>query len=348
MAACTLAVRTDRDAYRPGQRIDGTVELRVEEPVECRALSVTTQWFVTGTGERENGPTAPVVLHRGPLAPGEHRMPFTLRAPRGPATYDGPTLHLRHRVLARADLARAGDAAGEAEYTLLAVDVEGYDHGPAFVAGPWETRTFLEERPLPGPVVLLVFAAVVLLCAFGERIVYGPPVVLAVIGFVVITVGVLAAWRSLRTIASVPDSLGSPTLEVRPGTLHPGDTVEVAVTLAPARSIRMRRAMVELEGEETVATRTGRGERRTVVRRIHLQSAALDVPERVAAGERRTFRTSLAVPPDAGPSLATDGENEVAWTVTAHLSTRDGAAWRSTTILEVRPPRTAPGASGGS
>jgi hypothetical protein len=107
MATCDLELSLDDEpaSYPPGERISGTVRVRVDGECPCRQLTVALALRATKHGQLAGELNqTPVELHQGTWSPGEHSYAFELRAPEGPPTFLGAHLALTWELVAGADI----------------------------------------------------------------------------------------------------------------------------------------------------------------------------------------------------------------------------------------------------
>ena len=112
MPQCELTIRFDRSdrEYRTGESVTGSVTVRADADVECRALTIVHYWRTHGKGNKDRGPestvlrTAKVTWHAGAAA----TYPFELTAPPDPPTYRGNYLNIDHYIRIVAEHAWCG------------------------------------------------------------------------------------------------------------------------------------------------------------------------------------------------------------------------------------------------
>ena len=91
--------------FAPGERLTGHIVATVDEPTNCRGLTVTIGWHTEGRGTKDSQPHFEDTLHEGPIEPGGQRFPFVTTLPEGPLSYAGHYVNVVWHVRARLDLA---------------------------------------------------------------------------------------------------------------------------------------------------------------------------------------------------------------------------------------------------
>lgn len=113
-AKCDLSIELDRPdrRYEPGDRIVGTLRVKVDRNTKCNALTLTRRWRTHGKGNRDTGPDEEDkhVLFRGEWRPGTYTYPIDFACPEEPLTYHGKILNVDWYLDARADVPWALDA----------------------------------------------------------------------------------------------------------------------------------------------------------------------------------------------------------------------------------------------
>ncbi len=94
-----------RKRFRPGERVQGWLDVECHEPTACRALTVGLQPWIVGASSVQGYEQLPpvCVLFRGELAAGRHRFPFSFSMPAGPLSHAGEFSSLSWRLGAELD-----------------------------------------------------------------------------------------------------------------------------------------------------------------------------------------------------------------------------------------------------
>jgi hypothetical protein len=324
MAACSVEIQGSRHHYRPGEAIQGEVVVQVAEPTDCRGLTVATQYRTEGAVDPYASEPRARRLFEGHWSPGEHRYPFELPVPPGPATYRGSSLQVMHWLVARADLARTQDPVAERRFAVGAQDVSGYDAGPGAASAAIGPRERAGADPTP-----------------AARIVQGTLVCLAGFGMCVLMLTLAsaeglgsglgtAAWRALGLLIGpivlygvlrrvwFSKGLGRPEASLEPVVVRAGESTTLRVAFRVPRRLALTRALVDLECTELAVKQGSKSSsirRQTVCRR----ELPLNVPHEVAAGAAIERSLVIPIPWDAPPSFAAP-KALVTWMVGVHVA----------------------------
>ncbi len=118
MSRCDLAVLFDREdrTHRPGEKVRGKIEVKVNKEVTCKALGVEFCWQTHGKGDRDAKSIDKMVLSEKKWMVGSSlAFPFEFTVPRRPLTYHGNYLNIDYYIKARADISWAIDPKAEEE-----------------------------------------------------------------------------------------------------------------------------------------------------------------------------------------------------------------------------------------
>jgi hypothetical protein len=337
MAECAIEIADSEEDHRPGETIRGEVVVRVTGPTDCRALTVATLYRIEGHVNTFESEPRTRRLFAGQWLAGEHRYPFELPVPPGPATYRGASLQVMHWLVARADLAWTTDAVAERRVAVAPEDVRGYDDGPG-----WPSP--FPDRPAPdhldaAPRGCIVPAGLTFISCIGILFLIiahsagkwaATPIALP---FVFVPIFLAFRLYGARLAAR---GLGRPDGHLDRTTVRAGESTRVRVRYRPPRRLALRRAMVDLECTETTLVGSGKGarlNRQTVYR----EEFPLDVPHEVAAGETIDRVLDIPIPRDAPPTFLAPGAALV-WRVGVHFAAGRGRHVTHLLPLTVRPP----------
>lgn len=319
MSKCELQIvfdRTDR-TYRPGDTVRGTVLVVTHEPVQCDALLLTTRWETHGAGNRDAGTEQKWTLFRGQWLPEQlYEYPFSFPAPPGPPTYHGHYLNVDHYVRVQADVPWSFDPKAAEEYVLLP--------GPSQYPGQ------------PNPAAMQASAG-------------GNSVVLAVVGIVMIVIGVfflcpmgllipvgvgLIAWSLRRIVAEWRTG----TVRATWGRLHvtPGETVPMRLEFTPGGNLHVSAIRATLRAREECVRGSGT-DKKTSRHVLHESVTVLAEEGTLPRGQTASFQTDIAIPSTACYSFSASS-NRLIWEVETVVAIPGWPDWAETRVLCVRPP----------
>lgn len=137
MARCDLTIHLEdeRETYRPGETVRGTVEVACDGEVHCAGLTAELRWRTHGRGSSAHGERRSQILFEGDWRAGQHtRYPFAFELPAGPFTYHGHYLNVAWEVRTRADVPWALDPKDSRE---IALEPHAEEEGEAGVEPDW-------------------------------------------------------------------------------------------------------------------------------------------------------------------------------------------------------------------
>jgi hypothetical protein len=106
-------------AFRPGEVIQGSIEVTPPADLNCRHLYARLRWHTEGRGDRDEGVAAQEDLFQGQLRGGvPHYQRFQFTAPGEPWSYSGHYVNLIWEVEASVDLPLARDPRASARFIL--------------------------------------------------------------------------------------------------------------------------------------------------------------------------------------------------------------------------------------
>lgn len=368
MPSCELRMVLDRTdgAFRAGEEVTGSVEVKTDGHVRCDGLDVALTWATRGKGDRASESPARVRLFEGdwgPLHP--QRYPFRLQLPNGPQSYDGHYLSVGWQVRAKADIPWKLDPKAEVDIRVgppaersdpgavewprldeledvtpgLAAELDADDLPPG-------VRVIRPNSPL-GCVILAVIAAVLLLTV-------GPWVLFGLVAGGVAIASVLAgdwgqAWGLLflifpALILGIPAYLyfkhrlvksvfGDVSCEVEPVLLWSGDSTCVRVAFTPRKEVAYLGAALGLRAVERVTRGSGTSSR-TFTHTVHEAKERVDGARRLAVGERVEIEAEVRVP-EGGPPSFHATRNHLEWTVELALEVDRWPDWEKRRTLVV-------------
>jgi hypothetical protein len=351
---CEPSIHLEREeaVYRPGEVIRGHVKISAHAAGR-HTLTIALAWRTAGLGVPTGDVEAEETLFEGEWeAGGVETLPFEIRAPRGPLSYEGMLLHVRWFLVAHASA--EGEEAVEVEARLalapwtreaLAEQAGGYREAPLKFDGGYaqgllhaapQPRAPL-MRPVRAPWPLLVAALLMLMTALFLFLETQPgrPWGSGVLGAFLAGASALI-WFFAR--ARAPEALGLLQVKVKPRSATPGAPVVLALYFTAERDVTLDEATLSLVGEELVVVNSA-GEFGIRRRAIHEDREAVLGPfaaRRLRKGEKLVLRRKLLLPADAAPSFGAS-HNELSWEARGVIVTADGEECRHAARLVVRP-----------
>lgn len=109
-------------AFRPGDFVQGAVQITPEKDLRCRHFWVRLRWHTEGRGDRDEGLGAEQDLYQGHLKAGVPvTYSFHLRAPDEPWSYAGHYIQIVWEIAASVDVPLGVDPKGSLPF-ILALD----------------------------------------------------------------------------------------------------------------------------------------------------------------------------------------------------------------------------------
>ena len=118
MKAINVVLQLDQESYRPGETLSGLLRFDGKLPVEYR-IELSVLWHTEGRGNEDLG----VILFQE-WSSGKQQLdfqkplPFTVRLPRTPLTYDGELIQIRWLARVRVRWSPHGEMLSETPFRL--------------------------------------------------------------------------------------------------------------------------------------------------------------------------------------------------------------------------------------
>ncbi|MCC6508457.1 MAG: hypothetical protein IT423_05075 [Pirellulaceae bacterium] len=320
MAACQLTIKLDDSNPRTGgEPISGTVIVRTEKEVSCKALVVSTIWSTHGRGNVEIGEVANATLFEGTWKPGqEYSYAFKLATAKWPPTYYGTYLNLAHYVSAQAKIPWSVDPRVQSEYLVTASDAPD-DLQPTKAAPNPQGMVARLVIPLIVGTLLIGFAM-----AFIPLLIF-LAVVAAPIALIVWFVKVVLPKRIT----------GPVTCEVKTPKVKAGGVVEANLTFTPARRTSINGITWKIRCIEECVSGSGSNRKTHVNELLSETQTAVGVLE-LKPGEKQSHDFRYQLPDSAAPSLKFT-DNHIKWTIDSRIDIPSWPDWTKTLSLIVSP-----------
>lgn len=368
MAKCDLSIQLEdqQEIYRTGDVVRGYVEVRADEEVTCKGLTVTCRWRTRGRGNSVHGEGEEQQVFEGTWRAGMvQRYPFAFELPAGPYSYQGHYLNVSWEIHARADVPWAFDPKAEREFALAPAPEAEPDWLTA-VALPdhlgRKLRNIAKGEPpdaMPpstsGPVGKVVGNVLAIGCLLALAALLVVPMVLGIsrglavyrgdihwaegIGWMIgggvcalILLGGL--FTGLRNLVA-QRKLGEVVFEVAPRLVRSGDELRVKVFCQPKTESELQRATALLKAEERVVRGSGTN-KTTYKHTVFEEELEISVRRNLSKGLPFQAERAITLPADAPPSFYAR-DNQLEWTLTLHLDVARWPDWKDEAELLVHP-----------
>ena len=365
MAKCDLSIHLDGDrtAYRGGETVTGTVEVRTDDEVQCKALSVECQWRTHGKGSTARGKALRLDVFQGAWQAGAvQHYAFSFELPHGPFTYHGHYLNVGWFIQARADIPWALDPKAEHEISVEA-DPDRDPEWHCLVTQMHELPEALRvEIGAPSTPMTPEWQRRMAVVNYGCAAVFVVPLlIITALGLyrgisliqgggdsrvwleAALWIGVpLVFWVPLARIflkllrnRAAMKRLGDVDFDVTPLALRRGESLRVRFSCRPEQAVALKRATVRVEAEERVTRGSGTS-RKTYRQRVYSHEEDLPAAENLPAGLPFQREIEIPIPPDAPPSFIA-ADNRLDWAVSLHLDIPRWPDWSAERAILVHP-----------
>ncbi|QDG54154.1 hypothetical protein FIV42_26450 [Persicimonas caeni] len=341
MSDPTLWIELDDDQrqFEPGDKIVGTVFVRVDQPHPQARVRLCREWRTSGRARPRSGGRDEILLFEGEWdSAGTYKYPFIFHVPPGPYTFHGRLLRVDWFLGAQVELDATKAASAEERF-----DVEAAGDEREFIVGDTSSTDGGAGSELSGAHRVLWILGTVLLAAVGLWLLY--PNVAALPGASWATLAasigslVLAAWSAHALYRRGRDdgdtALTAPTDEDYQ--VEPGDHVSFVVELQPNFKTTPKGVTAFLKGFEHVIFDDG-DNTHADIHRFYEESISIEPLDEGALqrGHKSSFRVSFRMPSDAPYSFSCPNA-AVAWAVEVHVDIGTWPDWRRDFPLVVRP-----------
>lgn len=343
MAKCdlTLQLHDGKNTFRPGETVNGTIQVRIDKDVRCDGLEVGLRWRTHGRGNTASETIVFETLFQGEWTAGTvFQRPFAFEFPAGPYTYHGNLLNVVWEVYATADIPWAIDPRVEEEVALrpnpeaepkwltaagsethLPPKLNEQAWGGAAAEAPSVRSGGVSNIMAIGCLVLflgpVIFFSGSAIQAFTRgEIALVEALMWGVGGLVVIAVFLGIFLRVVRNKVA-QKKLGDVKLTVEPAMVRAGEEIRVSVGCRPEKPVELNGATAKIVATEIVVS--GSGTNKSTHRHVVFE-------QNVSVANARTLSpnmpfnegASIRIPVDAPPSFYA-ASNSVTWTVTTQL-----------------------------
>jgi hypothetical protein len=318
-----------------GEKVTGTVEVKVLEDLQFGSFRIGFLWHTEGRGNRVSGSGGASILSgEGNWLAGDRlTFPFSVRAPWGPLSYSGRILSVEWSLEARVCRSMLKSDIGERIPLRLS---SGPDVGEYEI---WEKpqiarRLEAAKRGFGGvwfTVGLAVLLGSLVLAVIRSWDFHGIDrwvfsLVMAG-GFFLTMKGI---WRRLAR-----GKLGEPTVQLSTTELRRGDEILYSLVLRPEQRTELRSLEVVLECEERVVQ--GHGQYRSHKRKA-VYEKRVPLARNLVVEPHRGFKKkgTISVPEDGPPSFGAQ-DNQVVWWLHFKADIVGWPDWDEPHLLTVKP-----------
>jgi hypothetical protein len=305
MAKCDLTIElTDRrDTYLAGEPVRGVLHLRVNEDVQCNALTIKHTWATHGRGNVTTGEGPAVTLLAEKLLAGQsRRIEFTVNTLPWPPTYHGNYLNIDHAITAHVDIPWAFDITESKRIVVIApASTNGSEANAAAQA------MMQASQKKAGCVIGIIVTAFLMMFA-----IFALPLAL----FLVPLLGLIGGGIWLFGSFLPRQKLGPVVCRIENSSPRLGESLRGALSFAPRKPLAINGINVTLVAEEVCVSGSGSNKkthRHTVFQRETVLEASGELP----AGPRE-YPIDVLLPQEAPPTIELTN-NRIEWKATVRV-----------------------------
>jgi hypothetical protein len=305
MAKCDLTIELAdrRDTYLAGEPIRGILHVRVNEDLQCNALTVKHTWATHGRGNVATGDGPAATLFQGKLTAGEvHRLEFTIATLPWPPTYHGHYLNIDHAVTANVDIPWAFDV--QISQPIVIVAQTAQTSTEASLAAE-DLRKATQKATGCISVGIIAMIAIMIL-AFALPLAFILLPLLAVIGGAIWFFG---SFLPRQKLGPVLCRIESPALRL-------GENVRGSLSFAPRKPFEINGISVVLTAEEVCVSGSG-SNKKTHRHSVIQQETNLESKGQLPSGPR-DYTIDVPLPINGPPSLEL-GNNKIEWKIVVRV-----------------------------
>ncbi len=325
MAKCDLRIDIDGDrrTYHGGEKISGTLTVRVNAKCQCNGLTLTRLWRTHGRGNRSQGSEQTKDLFKGEWQAGQtFAYPFEFTVPHRPLTYHGHLLNIDWYIVARADIPWAIDPKAEEEFFI-----EPEEWEPKTKVEALPGQSYRQEFKTPGRYefwILVFFIAFLALM--------GP------VGWVIAVIGLIIAFAGFNMWSRFAQrKIGNVIIEVSPSSLSPGETLTARISFVPRKNLRLNKVVGVLTAKEVVVS--GSGTHKTTHTHTLLEEDVRFLGKgNVAANRTLLLEKEIRLSSEAPPSFSAPSNN-LNWSFDYRVDIPRWPDWTRSVELQVSIPR---------
>ncbi|QDV14543.1 hypothetical protein CA51_44510 [Rosistilla oblonga] len=317
MAKCSLAIELDEPdrLYTSNDRIRGTVVVRADDDVQCKALKVRSGWATHGRGNIDSNDLHSEVLFQGQWRSGEeHRYRFDLPVSSWPPTYHGTFLNVDHYIHATADIPWAFDPKESQPYRVVSSNAPG--------AGVVEKDA--ANNAIVGGILKFFFIGLALFMLLNPM--------LWILAFPIGIGG--GVWWFLKSY--LPKKLlGDVEYTLNQDSYQPGETLQATLRVHPKKDIPINSVIWTVTGVEACVS--GSGSNRRTHRHELFHGGKLVDELRTLPGNKETLIPLELQLPDKPCFTMNLGSNQIAWKTTICIDIPRWPDWNDSRAIQLAP-----------
>lgn len=305
MAKCDLTIElTDpRETYLAGEPVRGVLHVRVNEDVQCNALTVKHTWATHGRGNVTTGEGPAVTLLAEKLLAGQsRRIEFTINTLPWPPTYHGNYLNIDHAITAHVDIPWAFDITEAKRIVIVApASTNGSEANAAAQAMMQASQ---KKAGCVIGIIVIAFLLMFAIFALPLALFLGP--LLGLIGGGIWLFGSFLPRQKLGPVVCRIDN-ASPRV---------GESLRGALSFAPSKPLVINGINVTLLAEEVCVSGSG-SNKKTHRHTVFQRETSLEAGGELPAGPRE-YPIDVPLPQDAPPTIELTN-NRIEWKATVRV-----------------------------
>lgn len=322
MAKCDLSIKLDEPnrVYLGGEKVEGTVHVKVDSAVKCSGLVLSTGWKTHGRGNVTTGDSHDATVFSGQWNEGaKYEYRFSVPAGDWPSTYHGRFLSIDHYVEARAKIPWAFDPKTATPFMLQATQLPSGHEA--------EVRQREKKSLFPAAIGLGVLAF-----SLGPLLLRADWFDIAVFGSL-IAVPVFGYWLIRKFLPRF--LLGKPDAYLQENTLTPGQEVTGEFVTTTRKTVKVNAINVVLRATEVCVSGSGSNQR-THRKVVFENSQTLQSQITLQAGNESRCPFAFCLPEDAAYSVSLH-QNSLIWTVDVEVDIPRWPDWSKNLPIYVVP-----------
>jgi hypothetical protein len=329
----------DRRLFEPGDKIVGTVHVKVDRARSDASVCLKRQWRTSGRARPRSGGNDEILLFEGSWdEAGTYEYPFIFHVPPGPYTYHGHLLSVDWYLCAEAHIEDAPSVSAEEKF---GVDASGEER--EFIVGDTSSSSEDSTGGLSGAERVLWLLGTLILLFVGILLVYPNVAAQPGASWLTLLAGVgclgLAGVSGHGLMRRRREEESSGMYEPTPDDyqVEPGDHVSFVVELQPNFKTSPKGVTAVLKGYEHVLLNDGDATHADV-HRFHEAAVPIEPTDGsgLEHGQKSSYQVSFRMPSDAPYSFYCPNAS-VNWAIEVHVDVGSWPDWHRDFPVVVRP-----------